>query len=60
MLFHTNLDNVLINGVNLKIAQKLGLENVEILSKKENGGDQEIGSGLRRNSWQILYQKMTF
>lgn len=30
---HTNLDNV-INGVNFKIAEKLGLKNVQILSKK--------------------------
>ena len=31
---HTNLDNVLENGVNQKISQKLGLTNVQILSKK--------------------------
>lgn len=31
---HTNLDNVLENGVNQKIAQKLGLENCKILSPK--------------------------
>lgn len=31
---HTNLDNVLNSGVNEKIAQKLGLENVKILSLK--------------------------
>ena len=31
---HTNLDNVLQNGVNQKIAQKLGLSNVKILSPK--------------------------
>jgi dinuclear metal center YbgI/SA1388 family protein len=31
---HTNLDNVLENGVNQKIGQKLGLNNVQILSKK--------------------------
>ncbi len=31
---HTNLDNVLYNGVNQKIAQKLGLENTKILSPK--------------------------
>lgn len=30
---HTNLDNV-INGVNYKIAEKLGLKNAQILSKK--------------------------
>jgi dinuclear metal center YbgI/SA1388 family protein len=32
---HTNLDNVL-NGVNLKIAEKLNLRNIEVLSPKEN------------------------
>lgn len=32
---HTNLDNVL-NGVNFKIAQKLNLENIQVLSPKEN------------------------
>lgn len=31
---HTNLDNVLANGVNGKIAEKLGLENIKILSPK--------------------------
>lgn len=33
---HTNLDNVLKNGVNSKIAQKLGLENVRVLSPKSD------------------------
>jgi len=32
---HTNLDNVL-GGVNFKIAEKLGLKNVQILSKKKH------------------------
>ena len=31
---HTNLDNV-INGVNYKIAQKLNLQNIEVLSPKK-------------------------
>ncbi len=31
---HTNLDNVLVNGVNSKIAEKLGLQNVKILDSK--------------------------
>ena len=31
---HTNLDNV-INGVNYKIAQKLNLQNIQVLSPKE-------------------------
>jgi dinuclear metal center YbgI/SA1388 family protein len=33
---HTNLDNVLKNGVNQKIAQKLGLKNQQILAPKSN------------------------
>ena len=33
---HTNLDNVLNNGVNQKIANKLGLKNQRILSTKGN------------------------
>lgn len=42
---HTNLDNVLLNGVNQKIGEKLGLTNAKILSPKQQ--DQpEIGSGL--------------
>lgn len=32
---HTNLDNVLSNGVNNKIAEKLGLRNTSILRKRE-------------------------
>jgi len=32
---HTNLDNVLENGVNQKFAQKLGLDKTKILSPKE-------------------------
>jgi dinuclear metal center YbgI/SA1388 family protein len=33
---HTNLDNVLKNGVNQKIAEKIGLENIQILSPMAN------------------------
>ena len=33
---HTNLDNVLSQGVNQKFAQKLGLKNVKILQEKAN------------------------
>jgi dinuclear metal center YbgI/SA1388 family protein len=33
---HTNLDNVLHNGVNQKIAEKLGLENTKILTPKSD------------------------
>jgi len=32
---HTNLDNVYQNGVNAKIAEKLGLQNTQILSPKK-------------------------
>ncbi|MBL0190478.1 MAG: Nif3-like dinuclear metal center hexameric protein [Saprospiraceae bacterium] len=39
---HTNLDNVLLNGVNQKIAAKLGLENTSILVEKL----PNIGAGL--------------
>jgi len=41
---HTNLDNVHSQGVNAKIAQKLGLSNTRILSPKP--GQTEIGAGL--------------
>lgn len=46
---HTNLDNVLRDGVNSKIAERLGLQNGQILAvKKDNpaGPDAEIGAGL--------------
>ena len=42
---HTNLDNVLENGVNEKIAQRLGLEDYSILMPK-NPSNTEIGSGI--------------
>ena len=43
---HTNLDNVL-NGVNAKIAEKIGLENTKILVLKYNlPQSQEVGSGM--------------
>ncbi|MCP4439152.1 MAG: Nif3-like dinuclear metal center hexameric protein [Aureispira sp.] len=32
---HTNLDNVIYNGVNSKIAEKLGLQNTQILAPKK-------------------------
>lgn len=40
---HTNLDNVLVNGVNEKICKKLGIINYEIL---ESRGHDSIGSGM--------------
>ena len=45
---HTNLDNVFRNGVNEKIAQKIGLENLELLSPKEEFSNEKytVGSGI--------------
>ena len=44
---HTNLDNVLSNGVNEKIANRLGLEDVNILVPKVSAHtDYETGSGI--------------
>ena len=42
---HTNLDNVLQNGVNERIAQRLGLQSLRILALKEKDQPQ-IGSGM--------------
>ncbi len=41
---HTNLDNVLQNGVNQQIAHKLDLQDVRILAQRE--GDMQTGSGV--------------
>lgn len=41
---HTNLDNVLHRGVNERIAQQLGLQNLRILSPKP--GMEGVGSGV--------------
>lgn len=45
---HTNLDNVLKNGVNENIAKRLSLKNIEILRKKKLNHHPEstIGSGI--------------
>ena len=46
---HTNLDNVLANGVNQKIAERIGLEGLQILSPKKDVPDnmaQPVGSGI--------------
>ncbi len=44
---HTNLDNVLDNGVNGKIAEMIGLSHHEILSKKQDlQQDGRVGSGV--------------
>lgn len=42
---HTNLDNVYHQGVNAKIAEKIGLRDTRILMPKP-GGNAEIGAGL--------------
>ena len=42
---HTNLDNVLVHGVNEKIASTLGLSDIQILKPKSNT-NLNIGSGL--------------
>lgn len=41
---HTNLDNVYYQGVNGKIAEKLGLQDTRILAPK--AGQTEIGAGM--------------
>lgn len=41
---HTNLDNVRLRGVNEKISQRLGLENLHLLAPKTEDGS--IGSGM--------------
>lgn len=41
---HTNLDNVLHNGVNQKIALKLGLQKIQILNPKND--NEMTGAGL--------------
>jgi dinuclear metal center YbgI/SA1388 family protein len=45
---HTNLDNVYYNGVNMVIAQKLGLSDLEILAptKGLNHLEMPVGAGL--------------
>jgi dinuclear metal center YbgI/SA1388 family protein len=44
---HTNLDNVLDNGVNTRIAEKLGIRDYDALRPKvSNHTDYETGSGL--------------
>lgn len=45
---HTNLDNVLDNGVNQKIAETLGLKNLEILVPKQTD-NKYIGAGIIGN-----------
>jgi dinuclear metal center YbgI/SA1388 family protein len=45
---HTNLDNVFVSGVNTKIAEKLTLQNIEILAPKPDliYGDHQVGAGM--------------
>ncbi len=47
-VIHTNLDNVLINGVNERIAQRLQLSNLKILKPKQeqSANRHNIGSGI--------------
>lgn len=49
---HTNLDNV-INGVNKKIAQKLNLQNIEVLSPKENTLKKLVTFAPQKNAEEI-------
>lgn len=48
---HTNLDNVLIDGVNEKIAQKIGLTDLDVLCSKDDLYHQghPVGSGIIGN-----------
>ncbi len=41
---HTNLDNIRYRGVNERIGQRLGLENMQLLAPKDASG--EVGSGM--------------
>jgi dinuclear metal center YbgI/SA1388 family protein len=45
---HTNLDNAFINGVNHKIASKIGLSNLSILKNRmhQTTVDEDFGSGI--------------
>lgn len=44
---HTNLDNVLTNGVNEVIAEKIGLRDIDLLQRKDSvHSDYETGSGV--------------
>ena len=45
---HTNLDNVLLNGVNGKIAETLGIRDISILSPKDSN-NLTVGSGVIGN-----------
>ncbi|HKK88919.1 MAG TPA: Nif3-like dinuclear metal center hexameric protein [Saprospiraceae bacterium] len=65
MAWHTNLDSVLINGVNSQIAERLNLQKPQILQPA--GEDPEIGSGMigelpqamnRKDFFAYLAQKM--
>ena len=49
LALHTNLDNVLRNGVNAKIAEKLKLTDIQVLVPKQKSSrkePEEIGSGV--------------
>lgn len=49
---HTNLDNV-VNGVNKKIAQKLNLQNIEVLSPKEHTLKKLVTFSPRKNAEEV-------
>jgi dinuclear metal center YbgI/SA1388 family protein len=49
---HTNLDNVLAQGVNSKIAERLGLENTRILAPKNEM--KKLSLHLPDSEWQAL------
>lgn len=49
---HTNLDNV-IDGVNRQIAKKLGLQNLQILSPKQNSLRKLVTFSPRKNAEEI-------
>ncbi len=43
---HTNLDNVLQQGVNTRFARQLGLKDPQILAPKDIGPEGAVGSGM--------------
>ena len=50
---HTNLDNVLSNGVNEKIAHQLGLTGLQILSPKKRPRQRDRPEYRRRGRWKF-------
>ncbi len=58
LAWHTNLDSVLINGVNSQIAGRLGLQKLQILQPA--GENPEIGSGMIGELPQAMSRKDFF